>query len=106
MRLAICIPARNAAATLPRLFTSIAAQTVAFDEVWLYDDESSDDTAAIAERFGASIVRSDRNTGPSHGKNVLAERTSCDWLHFHDADDALYPEFVERAHRWQDATDV
>ena len=33
---------------------------------------------------------------------LLAVRTRADWLHFHDADDELYPNFVALAHRWMD----
>ncbi len=38
--------------------------------------------------------------GCSHGKNILASKTSCRWIHFHDADDAMFSGFVERAHDW------
>lgn len=98
--LALCIPARNAEAYLPRLFDSVGRQTHPFDEVLVYDDASSDGTGAIARAHGASVVRSDENTGPSTGKNLLAARASCDWLHFHDADDGLFPDFVEHAREW------
>lgn len=96
--LALCIPAYNAAAYLPRLLTSAARQTSPFDEIWVYDDCSTDDTYAVATRLGARVVRGARNSGCSAGKNALAERTSCDWIHFHDADDDLRPDFVARAH--------
>ena len=95
--LAMLIPAYNAAEFLPRLLDSAARQTKPFDEIWVYDDCSSDDTAAIAQRYGARVVRGDINRGCSHGKNRLAAETQCDWIHFHDADDELMPNFVERA---------
>jgi glycosyltransferase involved in cell wall biosynthesis len=95
--LALCIPAYNAAAFLPRLFESVKAQTMPFDEVLVYDDCSSDDTAAVASRFGARVVRGERNLGCSAGKNALLAITRCEWIHFHDADDTVNPEFVERA---------
>jgi glycosyltransferase involved in cell wall biosynthesis len=96
-RIALGIPAYNAAAHLPRLLDSIRAQTLPFDEVWLYDDASTDGTGEIARAFGATVVRTEANSGPSLGKNVLAEKTACEWIHFHDADEALFPDFVERA---------
>ena len=96
-RLALGIPARNATAHLPRLFESIRRQTVPFDEVLLYDDASSDGTGDMARAFGARVVRTDVNTGPSPGKNELAKVMSAEWMHFHDADEALEPEFVARA---------
>ncbi len=98
--LALCIPAYNAAWCLPRLLASAAAQTVPFDEILVYDDCSTDDTAAVAEALGARVVRGDVNVGCSAGKNRLAEATACDWVHFHDADDDLLPQMSERAHRW------
>ena len=107
-RLALAIPARNAEATLPRLFESVAAQTEPFDEIWLYDDASSDRTGEMARRFGVRVVRSDVNTGPSPGKNRLAQEARAEWVHFHDADDALAPEFVRVARQWiaRDVADV
>jgi len=104
-RLALCIPAHNAAAHLPRLIDSVRAQREPFDEVLLYDDASTDDTASLAKSLGIEVVSGDQNVGASVGKNRLAERASADWIHFHDADDALGPEFVTRARRWI-ATDL
>ncbi|GAB4369341.1 MAG: hypothetical protein Kow00121_09170 [Elainellaceae cyanobacterium] len=98
--LALCIPAYNAAAYLPRLLESALAQTIPFSEIWVYDDCSTDNTAEIATKYGVQVVRGDVNRGCSYGKNVLAEKTSCEWIHFHDADDALYPNFVETAYKW------
>jgi len=100
--LALCIPAYNAAQYLPRLLSSAAAQTVPFDEILVYDDCSTDDTAAVAEAHGATVVRGDVNVGCSAGKNHLAGITTCDWIHFHDADDELCPNFVETAKAWME----
>jgi len=90
------------------MLRSAASQTRAFDEIWVYDDCSSDDTASLAAALGAKVVRGDVNRGCSYGKNALANLTTCEWIHFHDADDELLPEFVERAHAWieKDAHDV
>jgi glycosyltransferase involved in cell wall biosynthesis len=98
--LALLIPAYNACAFLPRLLESAARQTEPFDEIWVYDDCSTDNTAEVAKKLGANLVRGDVNRGCTYGKSVLVERTSCDWVHFHDADDLLMPNFVERAHDW------
>lgn len=107
-RLALLVPAYNAEAFLPRLFKSVAAQTVPFDEILVYDDCSTDGTAATAESLGARIVRGDVNRGCSFGKTALLHETSCGWVHFHDADDLIDPGFVEIARQWiaQDSADV
>ena len=47
-RLALLVPARNAQELLPRLYASVDAQTVPFDEVLVYDDASTDRTGDVA----------------------------------------------------------
>jgi glycosyltransferase involved in cell wall biosynthesis len=107
-RLALAVPARNEEAVLDRLLDSVDRQTVPFDELWLYDDASTDRTGEIARARGVAVVRAERPSGPAVGKNVLAARSTCEWIHFHDADEALHAEFVSRAHAWieRDSADV
>ena len=97
---ALCIPAYNAAAYLPRLLQSAKAQLIPFDEIWVYNDCSTDETAKVAAQYGANVINGTVNKGCSVGKNTLAEVTSCEWIHFHDADDELLPNFTTLAHRW------
>jgi hypothetical protein len=105
-RLALLIPAYNAAGYLSRLLESATQQAEPFDEIWIYDDCSTDDTSVVAERYGAQIVRGDVNRGCTYGKSVLAETTSCDWVHFHDADDLLLPNFIATSRSWMTSEDV
>lgn len=104
--LALCIPAYNATGFLGRLLASAQVQTVPFDEIWVHDDASTDGTAELARKLGAQVVRGDTNAGCSRGKNIVAARCTSTWLHFHDADDALEPNFVETARRWMERTDA
>jgi glycosyltransferase involved in cell wall biosynthesis len=73
---------------------------VDFDEILVYDDCSTDDTAEVARSYGASVISGDENVGCTIGRKRLAEHASADWVHFHDADDELLPNFVERAQKW------
>jgi glycosyltransferase involved in cell wall biosynthesis len=98
--LALLIPAYNAASHLPRLLASAHAQSEPFDEIWVYDDASSDETAKVAESLGAQVLQGTVNRGCSAGKNALALRARSEWLHFHDADDELMPNFVSLARHW------
>ena len=68
-----------------------------FEEVWIYDDCSTDDTSTIAKRLGAKIVKGDFSRGCTFAKRTLVQRTSCKWVHFHDADDLLLPNFMATA---------
>jgi len=100
--LSLLIPAYNAAPYLPRLLRSAQAQSQGFDEIWIYDDCSTDNTAEVAAAHGAKVLRGDVNKGCSAGKNALARHVETDWIHFHDADDELLPDFVELAHTWME----
>jgi glycosyltransferase involved in cell wall biosynthesis len=98
--LALCIPAYNAGTYLPRLLTSAKEQAIKFDEILVYDDCSTDNTKAVAKQYGAKVISGDVNRGCSYGKNVLAQNTHCNWVHFHDADDDLLPQFTAEVQKW------
>ena len=98
--IALLIPAYRAESFLPRLLQSAKTQTIPFTETRVYDDASPDGTSKVAASLGAIVTRGLENRGCSHGKNVLARETKCEWLHFHDADDELKPDFVEKALPW------
>jgi glycosyltransferase involved in cell wall biosynthesis len=97
MLLSLCIPAYNAEKHLARLLSSVNAQTQPFDEVLVYDDASTDRTAAIAAEYGSRVVSGRTNVGCSRGRNILAREARGEWIHFHDADDAMAPDFVAMA---------
>lgn len=103
--LTLCIPAYNASDHLPRLLKSAQEQTVPFDEVLVYDDCSTDNTAEVARSYGARVISGDENQGCTVGRKRLAEHATADWIHFHDADDELLPTFVERARAWMTRED-
>lgn len=103
--LALCIPAYNAAVFLPKLLTSANNQAIPFDEILVYNDCSTDNTAVVAREFGAKVIDGITNQGCSFGKNQLAAATNCDWIHFHDADDDLLPNFTTVAHPWMNLKD-
>ena len=102
--IALCIPAYNASKYLPQLFKSINEQEFLFDEVLVYDDCSKDDTNSIAKKLGATVITGSTNKGCSTGKNELAKFAKSEWLHFHDADDILLPNFTSIVHKWINKT--
>jgi len=60
-KIAVVLPAYNAAATLERTCCEIPKDLV--DEVLLVDDASPDDTVAVARRLGLRTIVHDRNKG-------------------------------------------
>jgi glycosyltransferase involved in cell wall biosynthesis len=96
-RLAVIIPARNAAATLPRCLEALLAQISDDDEVIVVDDYSTDDTAEVAARFNVKVSRLPRHLGISAARNRGVELTEAPLLFFYDSDVVLAPGALARA---------
>ncbi len=60
-RIAVVLPAYNAAKTLRQTYAEIPHDIV--DDIILTDDASSDDTVALARALGIHTIRHDRNRG-------------------------------------------
>jgi len=95
--IAVIIPARNAAATLPRCLSAMLAQVSDDDEVIVVDDYSTDDTAEVAARFNVKVSRQPRHLGISAARNRGAELTHAPLLFFYDSDVVLAPGALARA---------
>jgi glycosyltransferase involved in cell wall biosynthesis len=100
-RLPICviIPAYNRAHMLERALNSVWSQQPGQPmEVIVVDDGSSDDTADVAARFGARVVRHPQNRGLAAARNTGLHATSHPWIAFLDSDDEWLPHHL--AHLW------
>ncbi len=97
---AVVIPARNEAASLPHLLQPLMSQIGPHDELLVVDDHSDDDTAAVAHRFGARTVTPPALPpgwlGKPHACAHGAEATTAPVLLFLDADVRPAPDLVER----------
>jgi len=98
--LSIVIPARNEEQNLPRLLASIATWRTRSAEVLVVDDASTDNTASVAEGFGARVLTSAPLpagwTGKSWACHQGAQRASGDLLLFLDADTYFVPGGLDR----------
>jgi glucosyl-3-phosphoglycerate synthase len=61
----LCIPAKDEARTIGQIVEQLVDHPL-LDEVLVVDDHSSDDTAGVAERAGAAVIRS-ADTLPGYG---------------------------------------
>lgn len=94
----IIVPAYNAGPWLQETLESALVQTWKPTEIIVVDDGSTDDTAAIAGRYGSRGVRlhSQANRGLSGARNAGLGLARGDFIQFLDADDLLAPEKIER----------
>jgi glycosyltransferase involved in cell wall biosynthesis len=91
----VVIPAYNRAATIGEAVGSARAQTRAPREVIVVDDCSEDDTAEIAERGGARVIRLEQNRGCAFARNVGIRHASGDAIAWLDSDDYWEPHHIE-----------
>jgi glycosyltransferase involved in cell wall biosynthesis len=94
LSLSVVIPAYNSAETLERCLNAVTRQLAPGDEVIVVDDGSTDDVAAVASRFRATIVRLDRRSGVAAARNRGADRATRPVLFFVDADVVLHPDAI------------
>lgn len=91
-RVTIVTVSHNSAPMLASMLPSVPPGTA----VIVVDNGGEDDTAAVAARFGAALVRLHRNLGFGRGCNAGAARAGTEFLFFVNPDAVLEPGCVER----------
>jgi len=110
--ISVIIPAHNNAQTIGTAIDSILTQTYKNLEILIVDDNSTDGTKAVADRYAKQHVSiqsyalpyDDPHRVNSRGRNVNAgymarnyalTKTNGEWITFQDADDASLPNRIE-----------
>jgi len=98
----VIVPTFNRAALIGKTIDSLLAQTTAPVEVIVVDDGSTDDTEAVARRYGSQVryhrveTKGSGNIGPSAARNVGGSLARSTWIAFCDSDDLWLPTKLER----------
>ncbi|HEY4098294.1 MAG TPA: glycosyltransferase, partial [Baekduia sp.] len=96
VRFSVVVPAYNAERVVGYALDAALAQTVAPHEILVYDDGSSDGTAAVLAAYGARIrVFTGPNGGVARARNLLCREATGDVIAFLDADDVWHPRYLE-----------
>lgn len=91
------IPAYNAEALLPACFDAIAESRRRPDQIIVVDDCSKDQTGNVASSRGATVLRTDRQSGPAVARNLGANAALGDLLFFLDADCLVHADTLFQA---------
>ena len=96
MSYAILVPCYNAEQYIDGFLENLAQQILPFDEVVFYDDASIDSTYNHLIAKGCNVIKGDKNRGPGYARNQLAANCKSQWMHFHDIDDELEPDYLAK----------
>lgn len=77
------------------LLRNLVAQTRPFDQVIVADNGSTDDSAEVAEKAGALVLRIGRNAGFAAAVNRGIEAAHTDWVAILNNDVTLAPAWLE-----------
>jgi len=95
MRVSVVIPAYNEGEFLGKCLDSLKRQTIKPFEIIVVDNNSADDTAAIAKKYSAKIVV-EKKQGMIFARNRGYDEASGDIIARTDADTILPPDWVEK----------
>jgi glycosyltransferase involved in cell wall biosynthesis len=98
-RISFIMPTLNAGALLDNVLASIARQTYPREkmEIILADARSTDDTRAIAKKYGARVLDDD-GKNMEEGKRLALRHATGDYIVFVDADNEItHPDYIELA---------
>lgn len=95
-KVSLLVPCFNAAKFAPRFLGMVGHQTRPYDSTIFYDDGSTDGTAGLLRSMGCTVILGGVNRGAAYARNRLLEACATEFVHFHDIDDDLDPEFVRR----------
>jgi glycosyltransferase involved in cell wall biosynthesis len=92
----VVIPCFNYGKYLADAIESALAQIVPPQQIVIVDDGSTDDTAAVADRYADQVrYHHNPNSGVSAARNTGAAMLTTEYVVFLDADDRLHPEFAK-----------
>ena len=91
----VVVLTRNEAKNIPDCLASFQG----LGRAVVIDDESGDETVALAEAAGA-VVHSRRLDDFAGQRNFALAKTSADWVFFLDADERFTPELIEGVRRF------
>lgn len=106
-QITVIVPVYNAGRPWTRVLDALAALDPAPDEILVVDDDSTDDSAALARARGLTVLQTPAvRSGPAAARNLGARHAQGEILLFLDADVLVYPDAVVRVQRVMSETNT
>ena len=96
--ISVIVPVYNVDRYLDKCIESILSQTYVSFELLLIDDGSTDNSGNICEKYAeldnrVKVIHKE-NGGVSSARNVGIDNSNGEWIAFIDADDWIYPDYL------------
>lgn len=99
-KVSVITPAYNAAPYIGQAIESVQAQTLSDWELIIVNDASTDETAAVVERYLSDprikFLQNEQNMGAGYTRNRALDAATGEWIAVLDADDWYAPQRLER----------
>jgi glycosyltransferase involved in cell wall biosynthesis len=110
-QISIIIPVYNDPGGIQQTLKAVIEQSLSEYEIWVSDNDSTDNTRAIAERYATdnshvNFVVEDELQGSYAARNKGLQHASGDIIAFLDADETVDPEYLETALEAMEDQDV
>jgi glycosyltransferase involved in cell wall biosynthesis len=96
--ISVIVPVHNSAGFLRKCLEDLDRSTFRDFECIVVDDGSTDDSAEVAKKAGATVCTTDRRRGPAHARNIGAKVAQGGVLFFIDADVCVSSNTLERVY--------
>jgi glycosyltransferase involved in cell wall biosynthesis len=92
----VIIPCRNGAKYIGNALNSLLIQTIKPDEIIVIDDNSTDNSLSIVNKFPLSItLLRGHGLGAANARNIGIMKAKSEYIAFLDCDDIFHPEKIE-----------
>jgi len=96
IRISVIVPAYNCARTLRACLAALLIPPHPSSEVIVVDDGSTDETVAVANQLGATVLHTPVHAGPAAARNIGSHAARGDVLFFVDADVVVHDNMISR----------
>lgn len=96
--ISVIVPARNCPGQVRKCLDCLAASSFRDFEVIVVDDASTDETAEVAARMGATVLQLGNRMGPAGARNRGSQLARGEYLFFLDADVCVHPDTLQLLH--------
>ncbi len=96
MKISVVIPVRNGEAMLSQCLEHLRQGELLPAECIVVDDGSTDQSPAVAEKYGARLIRLPKSKGPAHARNIGVSFATSDIILFLDADVCVHRDTLTR----------